>query len=183
MPRKLTCWLLCEDIEQERLFRPILAQHFRRIYVERDKSAGGATFVLRNLKRLAQYIRRRHQEAVALLVVIDGDSTGLQGRLEEVRSAAGFSGETWEERIATCVPCRNVETWEMWLCGNREVDEWTSYKQAFHREVERGTMSARQAVEAWFAITTESQQAEEERLPALAHGRKELGRLKRFVKQ
>jgi hypothetical protein len=182
--KKLRCLLLCEDIEQERLFRPILERHFRRIYVEARKPHGGASFVLQHVERLADYIRQHHQEAVGLLVVIDGDTAGLQGRLEAIRAAAGSAGAPWEKRIAVCVPSRTVETWEMWLCGAREVDEQTEYKGIFHREVERGAMSARKAVEAWFApLTPEAQQTEETHLPALAHGRKEVARLQQFAKR
>jgi len=71
----------------------------------------------------------------------------------------------------------------MWLCGRREVDELTSYKQVFQREVDQGTMSSRQAVEAWFAATSQDLDAEETRLPALSHGRREVDRLKQFVKR
>lgn len=184
MPKKLRCWLLCEDLEQERFFRPILEKHFHRIHVEPRKPHGGASFVLQQVQRLANYIRRYHQEAVGLLVVIDGDATGLQRRLEEIHAAADLTGAVWEERIGTCVPCRSVETWEIWLCGKLEVDEWTKYKGAFGREVERGAMSARKAAEAWLVpLTPEVQQLEETRLPALAHGRKEVARLQRFAKQ
>jgi hypothetical protein len=181
--KKLRCLLLCEDIEQERLFRPILERRFRRIYVEPRKPHGGASFVLQKVERWASYIRQHHQEAVGLLVVIDGDTIGLQGRLEAIRAVAGSAGAPWEQRIAICVPSRTVETWEMWLCGEQEIDEETEYKAAFRREVERGTMSSRKAVEAWFvALTPEAQQTEETRLPALAHGRKEVARLQQFAK-
>jgi hypothetical protein len=146
VPKKLRCLLLCEDIEQERLFRPILERHFHRIYVEPRKPHGGASFVLQRIERLAGYIRQHHQEAVGLLVVIDGDMAGLQERLEAIRVAAGFIGAAWEERIARCVPSRSVETWEMWLCGERGVTE-------------------------------------ESRLPALAHGRREVDRLRQFAKE
>ncbi len=77
---------------------------------------------------------------------------------------------------------RTIETWEMWLCGAHEVDEQTDYKNAFRREAERGKMSSRQAVEAWFAFLPEERQAEESRLPALAYGRKEVARLQQFAK-
>ncbi|HET7177973.1 MAG TPA: hypothetical protein VFI63_04715 [Solirubrobacterales bacterium] len=183
MPRKLRCFLICEDVEHEQFFSPLLKRRFRRVYVEpRKKQRGGASFVLRNVERLASYVRQRPQEAVALLVVIDGDEAGLQRRLDEIGKAAGFSGAAWEKRIATCIPCRSVETWEIWLCGVREVDEQESYKQAFRREVERGTMSSRRAVEAWFLpLSAAEQQAEESRLPALAHGRREIARLQAFA--
>lgn len=183
MPERLRCWLLCEDVEQERLFRPILEHHFRRVYVEPRKPHGGASFVLQRVERLANYIRQYHQETVGLLVVIDGDTAGLQGRLKDIQAAAGFSGASWEGRIARCVPSRSVETWEMWLCGERQIDEQTSYKEAFRREMERGVMSSRKAVEAWFVpLTPEEAVTEEKRLPALAHGRKEVARLQRFAK-
>jgi hypothetical protein len=86
--------------------------------------------------------------------------------------------------IASYVPSRSVETWEMWLCGAHKIDEQTEHKAAFRREVEQGTMSARKAVEAWFVLLTpEEQQAEESLLPALAHGRKEMARLQGFAKR
>jgi hypothetical protein len=181
--KKLRCLLLCEDIEQERLFRPILERHFRRIYVEPRKPHGGASFVLQKIERWATYIRQHHQEAVGLLVVIDGDATGLQGRLAALRAAAGSADTPWEQRIAICVPTRTVETWEMWLCGAHEIDEQIEYKARFRREVEQGSMTSRKAVEAWFAhLTPEAQETEEARLPALAHGRKEVARLQQFAK-
>jgi len=183
--KKLRCLLLCEDIEQERLLRPIMERHFRRVYVEPRKPHGGASFVLQRVEQLANYIRQHQQEAVGLLVVIDGDKAGLQGRLEEIYAAAGLTRRAaWEKKIARCVPSRNIETWEMWLCGAREVDEQTDYKETFRREVERGAMSAPMAVEAWFApLTPEQRQIEEVRLPALAHGRKEVTRLQQFAKR
>ncbi|HSS76721.1 MAG TPA: hypothetical protein VLV54_08240 [Thermoanaerobaculia bacterium] len=184
MLKKLRCLLLCEDIEQERLFRPILERHFRRIYVEPRKPHGGASFVLKKVERWASYIRQHHQEAVGLLVVIDGDTVGLQGRLAALRDAAGFAGAPWEQQIAMCVPSRTVETWEMWLCGAHDIDERTEYKAIFRREVEQGSMSSRKAVEAWFApLNSEGRQAEESHLPALTHGRKEVARLQGFAKR
>jgi hypothetical protein len=71
----------------------------------------------------------------------------------------------------------------MWLCGERELDELTSYKEAFRRAVEQGAMSSRAAVEAWLAATSKDLEAEAVRLPALAQGRREVDRLKQFVKR
>jgi hypothetical protein len=183
VPKRLRCLLLCEDAEQERLFRPILERQFRRIYVEPRKPRGGAGFVLQRLQRLAAYIRQYHQEAVALLVVIDGDKAGHRRRLEEISEAAGFTGAAWEKRIARCIPCRNVETWILWLCGARDLDEQADYKQVFRQQAEPAEMSARRAAESWFtALTAEEQQYEKGRLPALAHGRREVDRLSRFAR-
>lgn len=70
----------------------------------------------------------------------------------------------------------------LWLCGARQVNEQTDYKESFKREVEQGAMSARMAVEAWFAaLTADEKRAEGRRLPALAHGRKEIARLQGFA--
>ncbi|HKH45106.1 MAG TPA: hypothetical protein VKM72_10625 [Thermoanaerobaculia bacterium] len=184
MQKNLRCLLLCEDIEQERLLRPILERRFRRVYVEPRKPHGGVSFVLQRIERLAAYIRQHQQEAVGLLVVVDGDTAGLRRRLEEIRASAGFTGAEWERKIAQCVPSRTIETWIMWLCGEREVDEQTEYKAAFRRKVEQGTMSSRKAAEAWFVqLSPKEQQFEEERLPALAHGRKEVARLEQFAER
>jgi hypothetical protein len=183
VPKKLRCLLLCEDTEQERFFRPILERLFRRVYVEPRKRQGGASFVLQRLGHLAGYIRQYQQEAVALLVVIDGDSAGFQKRLEEIGETAGFTGAPWEEKIGRCVPCRNVETWEMWLCGKRDLDEKADYKPVFRQQVDRGETSARQAAEAWFSpLTPEEREEEQSLLPALSYGRKEVDRLGRFAK-
>lgn len=181
MSKKLRCLLLCEDNEQERFFRPILERAFRRIHVEKPKTHGGASFVLQRVAQLATYIRQHQQEAVGLLVVIDGDATGHGRRLKEISEKAGLVGDRWEQKIAKCVPCRSVETWEMWLCGTRDLDEQTLYKAAFRERVEEGSMSARKAAEAWFDAPPD-REAEERSLPALAHGRREVARLGQFAK-
>jgi hypothetical protein len=81
VPTKLRCTLLCEDLEQEKLFRPLLERLFGRVRVEPRKPNGGAAFVLSRLGPAATYVRQRPSEAVGLLVVIDGDEAGLHGRL------------------------------------------------------------------------------------------------------
>ncbi len=178
MPSKLRCQLLCEDLAQEKLFRPILERLFdrRRVYVEpRLPEKGGATFVLAQLPRLAKYVRQRRKEAVGLLIVIDGDELGLQGRLQEIEERLG--GDL-DDRIAICVPTRNVETWKLWLSGIQNLDELADYKNTFRNQVEP-TIRPSQIVDAWFTYLSEAQRREEEnRLPALAHGRKEIDRLK-----
>ncbi len=177
MPRKLRCQLLCEDPAQESLFRPILERLFdrRRVYVEpRRPKNGGFTFVLAELPRLAKYVRQRPSEAVALLVVIDGDAKGFQERLKEIRERLG--GEA-DDRIAICIPTRNIETWKLWLSGIRNLDEIQGYKDRWRNQVE--PIRPRQLVDAWFAELSETQRQEEaSRLPALAQGRTEIARLK-----
>lgn len=180
MQGKLRCRLLCEDHAQEGLFRPILERMFKnRVRVAPYKPHGGDKFVLQSLFSLAAYVRQRPQEAVGLLVVLDGDAGGLKTRLEEIRRAAQLTGAAWESRIAACIPTRNVETWIRWLCGIRGLNEQTDYKHICEREIERGEIRFREAAAAWFSpLTDEGRQAEERHLPALVHGRMEIDRLR-----
>jgi hypothetical protein len=173
--------LLCEDLEQEQLFRPILKKLLRRrVRVVRGKPNGGFTFVLAHLEKEARYVRQRPQEAVGLLVVVDGDRVGFRRRLQEIRQVmreAGIEGEK-PDRIAICIPTRNVETWELWLCGVSDLDEQTDYKQRFQRDV-KPSLQRNQLIDAWFVDSPpERRKAEAELLPALAHGRMEIERLR-----
>lgn len=176
--------MLCEDVEQERLFRPILERLFRRVRVEPRRRDGGFTFVLARLTDAVRYLRRRPDEAVGLLVVIDADDAGFHRRHEEIKKTIREVGLDVRslDRMAVCIPARNVETWELWLCGFRDLDEQTDFKKRFHREIEQGSRR-KQLVDAWFAPLSEDQrQAEATILPALAHGRAEVKRLERFSK-
>lgn len=183
MPGKLRCLLLCEDAEQEWLFRPILKRLFHRVYVEPRRPNGGFTFVLARLVDVAKYVRQRHQEAVGLLVAIDGDQAGFQRRLDaiqEVLRSSGLDSKRFD-RIAVCIPARNVETWELWLYGVRDLDEQTDYKDRFHREV-KPRVHHSQLIDAWFAPLSDDQREQEAaRLPALAHGRAEFKRLQKLT--
>lgn len=184
MKSKLRCALLCEDEEQELLFRPILERLFRqRPRVAPRRPNGGFTFVLARLAHEAKYLKQRPKEAVALLVVIDGDQAGFQGRRQELHERLHTEGFDVKklDRIAICVPSRNVETWELWLCGFRDLDEHTDYKAK--RQSELKNVRRSQLLEAWFApLSDEQRQMEAEILPALASGRAEIDRLKKLAK-
>jgi len=183
MARKLDCLLLCEDKEQESLIRPILKRQFSRVHVEPRKPQGGIAFVFQQYARLVKGIIRRYpQEARGLVVVVDGDTAGYPQRLEELDPClldAGYERrDIKKERIAVCVPCRNVETWEIWLCGRRDLNESDDYKPDFKAEKRRGAMSSEMALQAWFAQVSEADaSAERAHLPSLSNGRAELARL------
>jgi hypothetical protein len=186
--RRFRWVLLCEDGEHERLFRPILEEFFGKysVRVVRGKRNGGFTFVFSHLEDEVKYVRKRPTEAVGLLVVVDGDQVGFRDRLakiqEVVRKAeAGFKAKK-PDRIAICVPSRNVETWELWLCGFLlDPDEKRDYKTKFQRELK--SISRSQLLKAWDApLSDEQRQAEAEILPALASGRAEIDRLKKLAK-
>lgn len=184
MPNKLRCSLLCEDLEQERLFRPILERLFHRVRVEPRRREGGFTFVFARLADAARILRQKPDEAIGLLVALDADADGFRRRYEEVMTALrqeGLAGKSLD-RVAVCIPARNVETWELWLWGARDLDEHKDFKSMFRREVRPG-LRPKQLVEAWFAELSEGQRQEEARiLPALAHGREEIRRLQKFAK-
>ncbi len=185
MKGNLRCSLLCEDEEQELLFRPILERLFRlRPRVTPRRPNGGFTFVLARLAHEARYLRQRPSEAVALLVVIDGDDAGFKRRRREVHEKLRSEGFDVRKlnRIAICIPSRNVETWKLWLCGFlSDPDEQTDYKTT--RQSELKTIRRNQLLEAWFApLSDEQRQLEETTLPALASGRAEINRLKKLAK-
>ena len=184
MPRRLRCSLLCEDKEHEQLFRPILERMFGRVYVETIKPGqpGGFSFVFQSYARLVKGLVRRYpQQARGLVVVVDGDTAGLAARLRELDQrleAAGYAKRDAKEKIAACVPCRNIETWEFWLCGRLDVNESDDYKADWQAEKRKDAMISRKAAQAWFDQLSEAaKKIEKERLPSLAAGRKELQRL------
>ena len=182
MARKLTCALLCEDREHEMLFRPILEKIFgaHRVRLEPRKSTGGVTFVLQQVDKVNRDLRRFPGEARGALIVVDGDESGLKGRLAEIGQSAR---DELDERIAICVPSRTVETWELWLCGRRDLDETTQYKDEFRHQVAKGSMSPRQAAKAWHAaLSSKEQELEAATVPALVAGREQIARLSKFAK-
>jgi hypothetical protein len=116
-----------------------------------------------------------------MVVVVDGDSAGLKQRLKELDQRLideGGARRDAKEKIAACIPCRTVETWEMWLCGRRDLNEAHGYKADWQTEKRKGTMDAQKAGRAWFDQLSEAAaKAEEDQLPSLAAGRAELNRL------
>jgi hypothetical protein len=162
----------------ERLFRERI-----RIRVEPRKSHGGFTFVLARLKEAALYVRRYHNESVGLLVVVDGDSAGFRRRLAEIRNVLREVGIVDEEpdRIAICIPTRNVETWALWLCGVSDLDEQTDYKSRYQQQF-KPRLSRYHLAEAWLTTPRERLEAEAKSLPALVHGRAEIKRLRKLAR-
>jgi len=154
----------------------------RRIYVIPRKPNGGFTFVLARLREAALYIRRRPQEAAGLLVVVDGDAE-FRRRLTEIHKILREVGIVEEEpsRIAICIPTRNVETWCLWLCGESDLDEQTDYKSRYQREFKLN-VGPRGLAEAWLTTPPERLEAEKRCLPALAHGRAEIERLRQVAR-
>ncbi len=176
MPVKFRCELLCEDSAQEQFFRPILERLFRRVRVSPRRTTGGFTFVLEQAVRSAAYISRYRQEAVGLLIVIDGDPHGQAQRRQQIverLAAKGLDFKLLRENLGICVPTRNVETWMLWFQGRRDLDEVTDYKHRVDRAIRPSEI-----FKWWLGeLSAEEQEVERKRLPALADGRKEIDRL------
>ena len=182
MPRRVRCLLLCEDLEQEQFFRPILEKLLKGpVRVEPRLPNGGIAFVLKQLPRCSKVLKRFPSETRGLVVVVDGDDDGLEGRLKAVDAVlkeSGLTPRSAERRLSVCVPSRTIETWDLWFLGTRDVDEKTDYKPLFRNRWRDDSNASRRASEAWFEPVDGA--AEAERLPALVHARSELQRLKEF---
>ena len=183
---KLRGVLLCEDTEHERFFRRLLIPRWfarNKLKVQRipDGKGAGDAFVVDRYVEEVRLARRWRNENYGLAVAVDGDLLKLEGRLRQLDqrlAEAGLEPRSEEERIAVFVPTRSIETWELWLCGRRDLDEDSDYKSRFRKAQRRGTASAKDAVDAWFrSLSPEEDKLERETLPALAAGRVEVRRL------
>lgn len=121
---------------------------------------------------------QKHQANLGLVVVIDADKDGFEGRLREIekRVAVAVGGpRTDDERIAYVIPAREIETWYVHFCcpEARPVDENRDYKEGSTewRELRKNLGATTQrAIKGW------SQRVPAEPI-ALAAARKDLERL------
>lgn len=177
--------LLCEDQEHERFFRRLLGKWFGkgklRVHKIPNREGAGDAYVTANYAREVQLARRWRSENYALVVAIDGDRGKLQGRMDQLDrelDAAGLARRSDGELIVLFIPTRNIETWQLWLCGARDLDEERNYKPQ-HRDAERrGEVSPKLAAQRWFETLSENEkQLEKETLPSLSAARDEIRRL------
>jgi hypothetical protein len=180
--------LLCEDREHERFFRShLLKKWFGRgkLYVNLipNNQGAGDAWVLKQYAKEVQEARRKKTENYALVVAVDGDRFKLKERLRQLDqklTEGDLPTREKSERIVVFVPTRSIETWELWLCGDRNVDEDSDLKQRFREAEKRGEASAKNAATAWFqSPSTEDRTIEKRKLPSLAAGRIEIRRLDR----
>ena len=183
--RRLRGVLLCEDQEHEDFFRPLLKKWFGKGKLRVDKipnrEGAGDAYVVANYPKLVQLARSKRFENYALIVAIDGDRDKLHRRLQRLDRAledAGFDVRGDDDPIVLFVPTRNIETWELWLCGLRDIDEETDFKRRFQEAKARRKVSAKEAAKAWNKpLSEQERKLEEKTLPALAAGRLEIRRL------
>lgn len=179
--------LLCEDTEHERFFRRLLRKWFGRgkLRVERipNRQGAGDAFVLANYAREVRLARSKGKENYALVVAIDGDHLKARGRMRQLAEKlndAGLSRRGDEELIVIYIPTRSIETWELWLCGDRKVDEERNLKNRFRDAQRRGEASAKAAAAAWLrSLSPEEHEIEQQTVPSLSAGRLEAKRLDR----
>ena len=131
MRRQVQWILLCEDSQHETFARRFLEKagwSTRRLRVEKaPKGRGSAVQFVRDRfpKELSAYRSNRNRVAQGLVVILDGDDRGVDGRCAELTAACesqGMSPRQVDEHIAIIVPTWNIETWLAYLSG-ANVDE------------------------------------------------------------
>lgn len=161
----------CEDRQHERFAREVLVcvgiDRRRMVFNVAPSGRGDASVWVR--KQCGQVARRvsatSHQRGLRFLVVVDGDSGGSAERLKQIDTAMGLGGV---DRVARWAPTWSIETWVLWLTGNRQVDESAPLKA----QCDFNT-GFRAAARAW-----QSPRADEaSQVPSLASARNELVRV------
>ena len=124
--------LLCEDKQQDVLVRRVIKKlrpkdHVRTVPMPCGRGSG-EQFVRNQFPR---ELKAQRTKAVAsvLVVVVDGDAVGIEGRhqqLNEACKAADVATRTDGDRVAIAVPARNIETWLCYL-GGQDVTETEVY--------------------------------------------------------
>jgi hypothetical protein len=130
MSRRVQLVLLCEDQQQETFIRRFLANtrwsRKPRVVIAPPGYGSAEQFVRTQFPaELLEYRRNRHRVTLALIVMIDGDQKGVNGRLNELNEAcrsAGIAFRRPDERIAIFIPTWRIETWLAYLNGT-DVDE------------------------------------------------------------
>ena len=148
--------LLYEDQEQECFLRRLVKRLGLR--PERFENCNNNAGVLQRLGREVDALRERsYQKNVGLVVMIDADNKGLQGRVTELLDRIGkdASGGARKdgERIVLVVPAWEIESWYVHLCvpAARPIDEAKDYKPTPEwRELTKDLgAAAKRAVEGW----------------------------------
>ncbi len=134
MSRRVAITVLCEDAQHEAFARcfcdKALGCSVRELRVIKSpKGRGsGADFVLKSFPQLLAQYRGSHA-GVALIVIVDGDTTGVRGRMkqfDEECKDADVSVKQPDDPAYVFVPVRAIETWLAYLDGET-VDEAEKY--------------------------------------------------------
>ena len=131
MSRKVNVVLLCEDTQHEVFVRRFLGGmgwNKRRIRVQKGKpgAGSGVKFVHERFPfELQAYRSKANHVNLRLVVMIDGDNVGVNGRLTSLDATCtsndvGCRGD--DDHVAIFVPTWRIETWIAYL-GGENVDE------------------------------------------------------------
>lgn len=178
---RLRVLVYCEDREHEAFARAFLRSRFdihgRRVRVDMAPAGKGAAsdWVERQYPGVVHLARaKKSQGKLGFLVIVDGDNVGVAGRKAALDGQVE-GGRDADARIAIWVPTWEIETWVLWLCGERvdgdEVDERRSYKHHVPRN--EFSTKAKRAAEAW----DRGRANESQRIPSLTDAREELRRI------
>jgi hypothetical protein len=135
MSRSVNMVILCEDRQHEAFARRFLKKSgisTRDLRIEISPQGRGSAeqFVRdRYLEELQYYRSRSHRVQQALLVIINADKRDVADRINQVEQEAVATpdgGRRDDERVAICVPARNIETWFAYLDGQK-VNDGDSY--------------------------------------------------------
>ncbi len=131
MSRSVQIVLLCEDSQHEAFARRFLSKvgwTIRDIRVEKaPKGSGSGEQFIRNRFpiEVKAFRSQKHHVSIALLVMMDGDQKGVEGRLNELDNACrerDIPPRSSDERVLVFVPTWRIETWLAYLEGEA-VDE------------------------------------------------------------
>ncbi len=132
MTRNVQLVVLCEDTQHETFIGRFLERrdwNTRRIRWERGPAGRGSAeqFVRQRFpKELQGYRSRRNHVDQGLVVMLDGDAVGLEGRLRSLdESCRGCNVEPRrdDDRVAVFVPTWRIETWFAYLDGEERISE------------------------------------------------------------
>jgi len=125
-----------------------------KFYMAPSGKGAVEAWVLNRYPDEVQVLRsKRFQKGLRLIAVRDGDGIDLASRKQQFDRAlteAGQDSRSCGEKIATVVPCRNIETWLLVLLDSADLDEMADYKSRF--EASHGTKereALRQAAARW----------------------------------
>ena len=127
---------MCEDQQHETFVRRFLTRMGLLTYpgqlrVERSPAGRGAAdrFVRETYVTELDASRRAHV-ATTLLILIDGDNVGVEGRLRELDRACqqkGLETRSHQDRVAIFIPTWNIETWLAYLDGREVAEDVQNY--------------------------------------------------------
>ena len=130
MGRNVRIVILCEDTQHEVFIYRFLKKRswgVRGLRVEKAPRGRGSgeQFVRERFPKELREYRSRKYAAYALIVMLDGDSVGVDARLRSLDASCrqqGVDPRSGDDRVAVFVPTWSIETWFAYLDGN-DIDE------------------------------------------------------------